>query len=160
MTTKDLEQLNSLCKEILYLEQRLEHLNLALLMSSGDAEYCTVKGSSPNFPYILHSITVCSPGGKSKKSAIHEDIVKVRTKIREKNHELVKEYERLNTWILNLDNSEIRHLLSLRYIDGYTWQQIAFIINKELGTAHDESYPRQKCGNYLKATEITEIEMI
>jgi len=39
----------------------------------------------------------------------------------------------------------MRLILSLRYINGLTWLQIAFSIG-----AHDEQYPRRKHNKFLK----------
>ncbi|WP_157833584.1 hypothetical protein [Desulfotruncus alcoholivorax] len=47
----------------------------------------------------------------------------------------------------------MRIILSLRYINGMTWQQIAFSIGE-----HDERYPRRKHNEFLKKHRFNEKE--
>jgi len=58
------------------------------------------------------------------------------------------ELNRLNRYINSVDDSEMRMILSLRYINGLTWLQIAFSIGET-----DESYPRRKHNKFLKICE-------
>ena len=58
------------------------------------------------------------------------------------------ELNRLNRYINSVDDSEMRMILSLRYINGLTWLQIAFSIGET-----DESYPRRKHNKFLKISE-------
>jgi hypothetical protein len=55
------------------------------------------------------------------------------------------ELNRLNRYINGIKDSQIRMILSLRYINGMTWQQIAFSIGE-----HDEQFPRRKHNDFLK----------
>jgi len=58
------------------------------------------------------------------------------------------ELNRLNRYIQSVDDSQMRLILSLRYINGLSWQQIAFSIGET-----DESYPRRKHNKFLKDSE-------
>jgi len=58
------------------------------------------------------------------------------------------ELNRLNRYINSVDDSEMRMILSLRYINGLTWLQIAFSIGET-----DESYPRRKHNKFLKTVK-------
>lgn len=55
------------------------------------------------------------------------------------------ELNRLNRYIQSVDDSQMRTILRLRYIQGLTWQRIAFEIGE-----HDEQYPRRKHNAFLK----------
>lgn len=55
------------------------------------------------------------------------------------------ELNRLNRFINGVEDSQMRMILSLRYINGLTWQQIAFSIGE-----YDEQYPRRKHNAFLK----------
>lgn len=66
-----------------------------------------------------------------------------------------KELKRLNQFINTIDDSQLRQIFSLRYINGLTWQQIAFAIGE-----CDESYPRRLHNRFLKAAENAESTMI
>ncbi|NLO70056.1 MAG: DUF1492 domain-containing protein [Porphyromonadaceae bacterium] len=54
------------------------------------------------------------------------------------------ELNQLNRYINGIEDSQIRMILSLRYINGMTWQQIAFSIG-----VHDEQYLRRKHNDFL-----------
>jgi hypothetical protein len=58
------------------------------------------------------------------------------------------ELNRLNRFINSVEDSELRQILTYRYISGITWQQIAFNIGE-----HDEQYPRQKHNKFLEGSE-------
>ena len=62
------------------------------------------------------------------------------------------ELNRLNRYIDSVEDSQMRLILSLRYINGLTWQQIAFSIGE-----HDEQYPRRKHNAFLKNQNLTKM---
>ena len=55
------------------------------------------------------------------------------------------ELNRLNRFINSVEDSEMRQILTYRYISGLTWQQIAFSIGE-----YDEQYPRRKHNKFLE----------
>ncbi|MEI6131981.1 MAG: hypothetical protein WCQ41_04065 [Bacillota bacterium] len=55
------------------------------------------------------------------------------------------ELNRLNRFIESITDSQMRMIISLRYVNALTWQQIAFSIGE-----HDEQYPRRKHNDFLK----------
>lgn len=61
------------------------------------------------------------------------------------------ELNRLNRYIASVDDSQMRLILSLRYVNGLSWQQVAFSMGET-----DESYPRRKHNSFLKAAENAE----
>ena len=61
------------------------------------------------------------------------------------------EMNRLNRYIASVEDSQMRLILSLRYINGLSWQQVAFSIGET-----DESYPRRKHNTFLKLAENAE----
>jgi hypothetical protein len=58
------------------------------------------------------------------------------------------ELNRLNRFINSVEDSEMRQILTYRYISGLTWQQIAFNIGE-----HDEQYLRRKHNRFLESSE-------
>lgn len=66
-----------------------------------------------------------------------------------------KELKQLNQFINTIDDSQLRQIFSLRYINGLTWQQIAFAVGES-----DESYPRRLHNRFLKAAENAESTMV
>ena len=55
----------------------------------------------------------------------------------------------LYAWIDDIDDSLMRQIVSLRYIDGRTWQQVAESIGER-----DEQYPRRLHNRWLASTEL------
>ena len=58
----------------------------------------------------------------------------------------MEELGRLYAFIDDLPDSRLRRIFSFRYIDGLTWQQVAFRIGE-----FDEQYPRKIHNRYLCA---------
>ena len=63
----------------------------------------------------------------------------------------VIEYNRLNRYIASVDDAQMRMILSLRYVNGLSWQQVAFSMGET-----DESYPRRKHNVFLRKSEVAE----
>jgi len=55
------------------------------------------------------------------------------------------EQNRLYRFINTVDDSIMRQILTYRFVNGLTWQQVAECIGE-----YDESYVRRKCNAYLK----------
>lgn len=55
------------------------------------------------------------------------------------------ELNRIDRFIQSVEDSQIRIILTLRYIQGLSWQKIAYAIGK-----HDEQYPRRKHNNFIE----------
>ena len=51
----------------------------------------------------------------------------------------------IENFISTISDSQMRMIISLRYINGFSWQQVAFEIGE-----FDESYPRKKHNKFLK----------
>ncbi len=52
--------------------------------------------------------------------------------------------EELQDFINSIEDSDTRRVFTMRYINGFSWQKIAF----QLG-GYDESWPRKKHDRYL-----------
>ena len=61
------------------------------------------------------------------------------------------ELNRLNRFIEAVEDSQVRMILSLRYINGLTWQQVAATIGES-----DEQYPRRKHNQFLHKQKLDE----
>ncbi len=42
-----------------------------------------------------------------------------------------------------VEDSQMRQILNLRYLEGMSWQRVAFAIGE-----YDEQYPRKKCRRF------------
>ena len=55
------------------------------------------------------------------------------------------ELNRIDRFIQSVEDSQIRIILTLRYIQGLSWQKIAYAIGE-----YDEQYPRRKHNTFLR----------
>lgn len=140
MTEKELEQLYFLHKEISLLKDQINTLEPRVVTDK-------VSGSSYEFPYTLHNITITGLDEKEYSRKLR----RLERKLRLRLDELMNLVDEINEYISSQEDSEIRQILSLRYINGLTWHQVA----KHLGYA-DESVPRKRCNRFLKMTDKTE----
>lgn len=130
MTAERLRQYRSLKAEI---EELAEQIHM---LESSDI----VQGSDREFPYIKHNMKV-----ETGECDHTRDMVKKELRL------LKAEYHALNEFINNIADSEIRRIFRYRYIEGWTFQKIAFRMNET-----DESYPRRKHNKYLKNIKVAE----
>ena len=134
MTKKELSQLYWLNREIAEEKRKLEELQAA-------ASGCTQ--SITGLPHVG------SAGDKISDLAIliaeQRDLIDLKIK------QSVIEYNRLNRYIASVEDAQMRMILSLRYVNGLSWQQVAFQIGET-----DESYPRRKHNDFLKKSELAE----
>lgn len=74
-----------------------------------------------------------------------EDTAAYRNRIAENLDKCIAMVEELQAYINGIEDSEVRHIFTLRYIHAYSWQRIAIAIG---GT--DESYARKKHDRYIE----------
>ena len=137
MTKRELSQLYYLNREI-----DRECARLAQLEAAATSTTSTISG-------LPHAGTIAD------KTAIAAAIADSRAIIEAKVTAAVHEYNRLIRYISGIKDSLTRQIFELRYIDGLTWQQIAFEVGE-----HDETYVRRKHNYYLKLAENAESNAI
>lgn len=130
MTAERLKQYKSLKAEIEELAEQIHRLE------SSDI----VQGSDREFPYIKHNMKVETAECDRTRELLRKELQLLKT-----------EYRKLNEFINNIADSEIRRIFRYRYIEGWTFQKIAFRMNET-----DESYPRRKHNKYLKNIKVAE----
>lgn len=77
--------------------------------------------------------------------AIEKEAEKLTDVLISQQQKCFDEQRRLENFINTVESSEMRSILAYRYINGLSWQQVAFSIGE-----HDESYVRKKHDAYLK----------
>ena len=127
MTKKELSQLYWLNREIEEQQRRLVELEAL-------ATNCTSRITG--MPH--------GRGVSDKLAEYAAEIADLRSLIDLNLKKCFYELNRLNRYINSIEDSQIRQILSLRYINGLPWQQIAFTIGE-----HDEQYPRRKHNAFL-----------
>lgn len=130
MTNKELSQLFWLKREI-----EMDHHRLAELENQANSL------SSPQFDGMPHA-----PGYSDKIARCVAEIVDLKAIIAAKQQQCLYERNRLERYIANVPDSLIRQILTLRYVDGKTWPQIAMTI----GGGNTEDGVRMACYRYLK----------
>ena len=77
--------------------------------------------------------------------ALEKEAEKLADVLAEQQKRCFCEQRRLEKFISEVKSSEMRIILAIRYINGRSWQQVAFSVGE-----HDESYVRKKHDAYLK----------
>lgn len=125
MTKQELSQLYYLNREIEQLQNRIEELE-------SKATACTkVITGMPATPGVVDKIGQYTAEIADLKSLLDLNIKKC-----------FYELNRLNRYIQNVEDSEMRMILSLRYINGLCWEQVAASISvyasgESVRKAHD-----------------------
>ncbi|MBC8580165.1 hypothetical protein [Zhenhengia yiwuensis] len=133
MTKQELSQLYYLNREIEELQNRIAELEAKALSMAKPIT------GMPSVPGVVDKLGKYVAEISDLKSLLDLNIKKC-----------FYELNRLNRYIQGIEDSEIRMILSLRYINGLSWQQVAFSIGKK-----DEQYPRRKHNQFLKMTNMT-----
>ena len=128
MTIKELSQLYHLNREIEQEKHRLQELEAA-------ATDTAVKISG--LPHV---------GGISDKTAIAAQIADCRAVIEAKVQLSVVEYNRLNRYIANVQDSLTRQIMALRFVNGMSWNQVAMSV----GGGNTADGVRKQVTRYLK----------
>ncbi|OPX43824.1 hypothetical protein CLHUN_23050 [Ruminiclostridium hungatei] len=118
MIKQELTEINQLKKEINLLRQKLQEL------SYGDSETVVsdrVKGSMAQFPYLPRTFTIV--GREEMSEECLEQRNQMAMKIRTKTQELMSKVNRAFQFIESIQDSNVRQILTYRYIDGLTWEQ-------------------------------------
>ena len=126
MTAKELSQLYWLNREIEREKQRLSEL---------EAAEANMEARSTGAPHMA---------GISDKAGIEMEIAIIREIIQKRIELSVIEYARLNRYIASIDDSLMRQIMTLRYINGMAWNQVA----DRLGT--NENMVREAHSRFLK----------
>ena len=110
MTIKELSQLYHLNREIEQEKHRLQELEAAAINTAS---------SITGLPHV---------GGISDKTAIAAQIADCRAVIEAKIQLSIVEYNQLNRYIENVQDSLTRQILTLRFIHGLSWNQVAMSV--------------------------------
>ena len=118
MTDKELKRLR-------YLPRDLEILKNDLAAARERYEGCcthdVVYGSRLIEPYNKRPLTIRVPGGSKEATSALTALQKARTAVRDCEQEI----ERLNAFIDNIQDPQVRRIFQLYYRDGKTWQAVS-----------------------------------
>lgn len=129
MTIKELSQLYYLNREIEQEKDRLRQLEEA------------ATSTTPKITGLPHV------AGIADKTAIAAQIADARDVIEAKNKLAVVEYNRLLRYIARVDDSLVRQILSLRFVSGLSWAEVA----RRIGGNNTEAGVKMACYRYIRA---------
>ena len=139
MDKTELSQIKHLSKEIALLKEQIQYTEY---IADERMITDTVKGSSPNHPYTYHSIKIHGVD----ISGYGKEVKRLKNRLKRRIEELLEKTEEANKYVESIPDSEIRMILSLRYINGLSWHQIA----AHMGMEGDGSTERKKHDRFMK----------
>lgn len=135
MNKEQLKQIRYLKSEIKMLKKQIEDLDYTISIDS-------VRGSNPSFPYTQRSFTIEGIDCEEYNRKIR----RLQRKLNRRAEELLDLVEETNDYIENIDDSFIRQIISLRYVNGLSWNQVAMSI----GGNNTADSVRKVAERYLK----------
>lgn len=139
MTKTELSQLYYLNREI---EQQKRELSMLEAKGSGHVSDI-VTGSNADFPYQLKKFYI---SGEVTSVRDTEEIYELKELIALDIKRCLIERVRLERYIQTVQDSLTRQVLTLRYVNGLSWLQVAMSI----GGANTEDSIKKICYRYLK----------
>lgn len=135
MTLEMLEQYADICSEIKTWETELN----ALYRKYGGKVTDTVRGSSDEYPYTEHPITISGVQTQpNKRIRLREERLKRRRTEAEEKREQIEDF------IDMLQDSQLKQIIHYHYIKGYSWVKTAGMVNNK------ESAVRMKVKRYFE----------
>lgn len=128
ITKRELSQLYYLSREIERDKRRLKELEA---LAEGTTQHLTGMPIAPGF------------GDKTARYAI--EIMELKEIIECNMRRCMIEYNRLIRFISSVEDSQMRQILTLRYVNGMTWQRIA----TEIGGGNTEDSVRMAHSRFL-----------
>ena len=111
--------------EIIKIKKEIDQLRIKLKeMNYGDNDTIVtdkVRGSMSQFPYLPRSFTIVGKEEMSEECLRQRDEIAI--KIRIKTQKLMEKINKAFEYINSIEDSNIRQILTYRYIDGLTWEQ-------------------------------------
>ena len=115
MTKFDLKKLKDLNKEIEILNREMSNIQV-----KANIGVDTVKGSSTRFPYVEHCIKVIGVD----VDEYDRKVARIRKSITKRIHEAMDKKAEILEYINAVEDIEVRNILTLRYSECMTWEDI------------------------------------
>lgn len=136
---QDLKQIDSLRKEIKYIEDKIEKLDSKPVQIVQDS----VSASSVSFPYTRHTAKI--EGFENPKNRN-----KYKKLIKQRKYELEKAINQLEYRLNMIDDSELRMLIRYKYEDNLNYIQIAHKMNENGEKIYTEDSVRMKINRFFE----------
>ncbi|APQ76382.1 RNA polymerase subunit sigma-24 [Clostridium botulinum] len=134
MNKEKLKQLRYIKSEIESIKKQLSDLDYTVAADK-------VRGSSSHFPYVQRSFTITGVDYEE----YNRKAKRLRRKLNKRIKELIDLVEKTNEFIEDIDDSLTRQIISLRYINGLTWEEVA----NSIGGNNTADSVRMLCNRFL-----------
>ncbi|GAA0083147.1 RNA polymerase subunit sigma-24 [Clostridium sp. CTA-6] len=134
MNKEELKQLRYIKSEIESIKKQLSDLDYTVATDK-------VRGSSSHFPYVQRSFTITGVDYEE----YNKKVERLRRKLNKRIKELINLVEKTNEFIEDIDDSLIKQVISLRYINGLTWEDVA----NSIGGNNTSDSVRMLCNRFL-----------
>ena len=139
ITIKDLKQIDSIKKEIKYLDNKLKKIEEKPIKIVQDS----VSSSSREFPYTRHTTVI--EGFETPKNKR-----KYKKLINNAKYRLEKNINHLEYELEKIEDSEIRMIIRYKYEEGLNYIQIAHRMNESENKIYTEEGIRKKFERFFK----------
>lgn len=139
MNKKELSQLRYLNREIELLKEQIEKAEQDV---EANMAADTVAGSNPVWPYQLRSFRVEGIAVPEYERRVE----RLKRKLQRRLEEVMEKREEIEEYIDSIDDSQIRMILTLRYVNGLSWQQVA----EHIGGGNTADSVRMMHNRFLK----------
>lgn len=137
MDIEKLENYRALLDEIRDLEQKQNRLSARQEEVSD-----TVHGSAAAWPYTLHTVKVT---GISQRQ--QEALSNIRYLRQQRLQTAQEQLAEIEIYLAGIEEAKMRRLISLRYVDGLSWRQVA---RRVYGSPGYEEAARKRVKRYLE----------
>ncbi|NFD28808.1 RNA polymerase subunit sigma-24 [Clostridium botulinum] len=134
MNKEELKQLRYIKSEIESIKKQLSDLDYTVATDK-------VRGSSSYFPYVQRSFTIEGVDYEE----YNRKTIRLRKKLSRRISELMDLMEETNEFIEAIEDSLTRQIISLRYINGLTWEDVA----NSIGGNNTADSVRMLCNRFL-----------
>lgn len=146
MTLDQLEQYTNLRAEVAELERKQERAERRARVILTDS----VRGSDPEYPYCPHTIIIRGRGERQART-----VRKIKMERRKRLEKAKGQLAEIEAFIASVDDSRIRRIIDLRYIQGKNWKQVA---QKIYGSPHYEDAAKKRLYRYLDCPKSPELK--
>jgi hypothetical protein len=134
ISKNDLKQIDSLRKEILYIQQKIKKLDEKPIKIVQDS----VSASSVEFPYTRHTAKI--EGFESPRNK-----AKYKKQLKTAQYKLEKALNSLEYELNKIEDSELRMIIRYKYEDNFSWVKIMHLMDFD-----SEETPRLRLKRFLE----------
>lgn len=134
MDKEQLKQIRYIKSEIAVIENQINNIEPAMVTDK-------VKGSSSYFPYIQRDFTLEGIDTDEYERRVR----RLQRKLIKRKEKLLQLQEEANNFIDSIEDSLIRQAITLKYVDGYSWENIA----KKMGSSTTPDSIRMAVNRYI-----------